>query len=244
MLSESYTIPRLAACYDALNPPAPEWDFFLGLAGAAPKTILEVGCGTGALACQFARNGHCVTGADPAAAMLDIARNRTDGEKTTWVLSDAASLRLNDKFDLIFMTGHVFQLFLRDEDVLAVLRNLRAHLAPGGQIAFETRNPLRREWEEWTFDNDRHQITVPGLGAVDVCYDTVSVRGQLVTYNIHFQFKGEASIIVNDTLRFITQEELAALLSQAGFKTVSWFGDWDRSPVSPQSPEIIVVAHA
>ena len=40
------------------------------------------------------------------------------------------------------------------------------------------------------------------------------------------------------------QAELAGFLTEAGLTDVTWYGDWDRSPVSPASPEIIAVAGA
>ncbi len=127
----AYTDPRLAACYDSANPHDPADDFYLALAGAAPKTILDMGCGTGRLAVALAERGHRVTGADPSAGMMRVARNRAGGERVTWVDSDSASLALETRFDLIIMTGHVFQVFLEDDEVRATLRNLRRHLAPG-----------------------------------------------------------------------------------------------------------------
>jgi hypothetical protein len=40
----------------------------------------------------------------------------------------------------------------------------------------------------------------------------------------------------------MTRDELAAFLAEAGFTDVGWFGDWDRSPLTAQSPEFVVVA--
>ena len=45
-------------------------------------------------------------------------------------------------------------------------------------------------------------------------------------------------------VRFMDQAEVAGLLAEAGFTDVTWYGDWDRSPFSPVSPEIIAVARA
>ena len=73
--SDSYADPRLAALYDALNPSDAAAAFYLGLACLPPARILDMGCGTGLLACEFAARGHDVTGADPAAAMLAVARD-------------------------------------------------------------------------------------------------------------------------------------------------------------------------
>src|SRR5580704_11154015 len=90
--SESYADPRLAALYDALNPADASTAFYLSLPGAPPARILDVGCGTGLLACEFAARGYDVTGADPAAAMLATARARPGGDQVRWVQASAAGL--------------------------------------------------------------------------------------------------------------------------------------------------------
>jgi SAM-dependent methyltransferase len=250
----SYTDPRLAAVYDTLNPPAEDTAFYLDFAGTAPpaprKTILDMGCGTGRLACDLAARGHRVTGADPAPAMLEIARARPGGDRITWIETDAAGLAVDTRFDLAIMTGHVFQVFLQDRDVRAALGTLRRHLAPGGRLAFETRNPAVRDWESWRPAETRVALQVPGLGAVEVHYDIRAVEGDLVTFETHFRFAPDDApgdppgdvVVAPHTLRFMSRDELAAFLAEAGFADVAWYGDWDHSPVTPASPEIIVIA--
>lgn len=241
-IAASYTDPRLSAVYDALNPPGPDHAFYLTLAGEAPKSILDVGCGTGWLACDLAARGHRVIAADPAPAMLDIARSRSGGDKVTWITAAAADLSLQTRFDLIIMTGHVFQVFRTDHEAAAVLRVLRRHLAHAGRIAFETRNPSVRGWEKWTPARTSKRVPVPGVGMVEVHYNTRLVIGPLVTYETHFGFAGTDVALVTDTLRFMNRVELATLLTDAGFVDLTWYGDWDRAPIGPASPEIIVVA--
>ncbi len=242
MPSASYTDPRLAAVYDALNPPSIEDAFHLDLAGAAPCAVLDMGCGTGRLASAFAARGHRVTGADPAPAMLAIASVRAGGDAITWILSDAASLALEARFDLIVMTGHVFQVFLDDEDVRAALTNLRRHLASGGRLAFATRNPAVEEWKSWTPDQTRERVEVSGQGTVDVHYDIRAAAGPLVTFETHFRFGPKDVATTASTLRFMDRDDVAAFLAEAGLSDVTWHGDWDRSPLGPASPEIIAVA--
>lgn len=236
----AYTDPRLAACYDSANPHDPADDFYLALAGDAPKTILDMGCGTGRLAVALAERGHRVTGADPSAGMMQVARNRAGAQRVTWVDSDSAHLALEERFDLIIMTGHVFQVFLEDDDVRSTLRNLRRHLAPAGRLAFETRNPLIEEWRDWT--PSREMLQVPGIGAVEMHYNVTSTDPTFVTFETHFRFAPDDIAIATTTLRFMSRDELAAFLVEAGFTDIAWFGDWDRSPVSAASPEIIVIA--
>ena len=237
-----YTDPRLAACYDAANPPESFYAHYLALAGDAPKTILDMGCGTGRLAVALAERGHNVTGADPSAGMMQVARSRPGSERVRWVDSDAKSLALDTRFDVIVMTGNVFQVFLDDAEIRATLRTLRRHLAPGGRLAFETRNPLVEEWRGWTPALTREIITVPGVGAVEVHFDIAEANGAFVTYETHFSFGAGDVAVGRDTLRFVSREELAAFLAEAGFTDVTWFGDWDRSALTASSPEFVVVA--
>ena len=240
--SESYADPRLAALYDALNPAGASTAFYLSLPGAPPSRILDMGCGTGLLACEFATRGYDVTGADPAAAMLATARGRPGGDQVRWIQADAAGLATGTSFDLVIMTGHVFQLLLEDRDIRAALRTLARHLAPGGRLAFETRNPAVREWQDWNPRDTRQRVEAAGIAA-DVHYDISAVAGELVTYETWFQFAGARDpVVVPDTLRFADQAQVAAFLAEAGLAQVTWYGDWDGSPYGPASPEIIAVA--
>lgn len=242
MTCAAYSDPRLAAVYDALNPPGPDNAFYASLAGAVPKTILDMGCGTGQLTVALAALGHRVTGADPAAAMLAIGRRRPGGQAVAWVESGAAGLALPARFELILMTGHVFQVFLTDAEALAALGTLRRHLAPGGRLAFETCNPAVRAWEHWTPAETRQSVTLPGLAPVEVHYAVTEVAGELVTYRTHFHFGPGDRAVTEAQLRFMPQATLARLLAEAGFGAVRWYGDWERGAMTAGSRELIVVA--
>ncbi len=247
-VSAAYADQRLAALYDALNPPGPETRFYLGLAsetsgpGGRPARVLDMGCGTGRLACELAARGHQVTGADPAAAMLGVARARPGGDQVRWIETDAAHLAGPTRFDLIVLTGHVFQLLLEDSAVRAALGALSQQLAPGGLLAFGTRNPAVREWQYWSPQYTRQQVQADGLAA-EVHYDISGVSGELVSYETWFRFADGKAVVATDTLRFMDQAQVAGFLAGAGRTEVTWYGDWDRSPATPGSPEIIAVAH-
>jgi len=237
-----YTDPRLAAVYEVLNPPAADTAFYAKLAGDPPRAVLDMGCGTGSFAVELAGRGHRVWGADPAAAMLEIARARPDGDRVTWVLSDAAGLDLDARFDVIVMTGHVFQVFLSDDEVLAALVALRRHLAPGGRLAFETRNPAVRAWQAWLPDKTCKTVEVPGVGRVEVHHDFSAVDGNLITFMTRFRFADGTTADEPSTLRFMGRDELEGFLNRAGFAEIARYGDWDGAPFGPSSPEIIAVA--
>jgi SAM-dependent methyltransferase len=246
MPSNSYADPRLAALYDALNPPRNSDRFYLDLAGSEPLAVLDMGCGTGWLASELARRGHRVVGADPSEAMLGVAQASAEAldpnVRPSLVVADAASFDWPWPFDLIIMTGHAFQVLREPADMRAAVANFRRHLRPGGRLAFETRNPAIREWESWTPDETRESIVLADGTAATVHNSLGSVALPLVSFETHFLLDDGDRIVTQDTLRFSDQREVAATLAEAGFESVDWIGDWDGSPFVPASKEIIAIA--
>jgi len=233
---------RLVSIYDTLNPWGRCEDFYIGLAGAERRNVLDVGCGTGRLACRLADSGHSVTGIDPSEQMLEVARWRLGGNRVEWLKGRATDVASHCQFDLIIMAGHVFQVLLSDQDVLDALKHLRSCLSPSGKLAFETRNKKMREWEKWTPESTREVLWMPGIGDVEVHNDVRSEADSIVTYETHFNFGPSDVVVTADAIRFMDSSELHACLMAAGFVDITSFGDWDSSEIGPTSPEIIIIA--
>ena len=69
--------PRLAEIYDELDPDRSDLDAYAAMAGEfGAESVLDVGCGTGTLACLLAGRGLEVIAVDPAAACLEVARRK------------------------------------------------------------------------------------------------------------------------------------------------------------------------
>jgi len=67
------------------------------------ETILDVGCGTGALCSALSERGLSVTGVDPAEEMLAVARRKNFGNECTFIKADATQeLPFTDRqFDVV-----------------------------------------------------------------------------------------------------------------------------------------------
>jgi ubiquinone/menaquinone biosynthesis C-methylase UbiE len=235
----NYEDPRLAGIYDLDNPWAEDTDFYLSLAEPGPCRVLDLGCGTGTLCCALAQRGHSVTGVDPAASMLAIAANKPHAEKVQWIQSRAEDYRSEDRFDLIVMMGHVFQILLTDEEVLAVLANMRRHLKRGGAAGFETRNP-NIDWAHvWgTHAPEEHQLP---SGRVRETLHITSEFGELISFEQQYEFP-DVTLTSTSTLRFLSRIQAEELIARSGLVTRELFGDWDRSSFEPeQSPEMIFI---
>jgi ubiquinone/menaquinone biosynthesis C-methylase UbiE len=233
----------LAALYDLFSPweRRRDFDFYLELVMRA-RAVLDVGCGTGALLHRARQSGHTgrLCGLDPAAGMLEQARKRADIE---WILGDLASVSWDREFDLVVMSGHAFQVFLKDDDLRVALAAIRSALTDGGHFAFETRNPLVREWERWIPAN-ASEVTGADGAVMRMTREVESpVTGDLVSFTHTFTSPGwDRPQVSRSTLRFLDPAALSSFLSDAGLAIEDQFGDWDRQPLTETSPEIITIA--
>lgn len=215
--------PRLARVYDPLDPDRSDLNTYVDLVdefGAA--AVLDVGCGTGTLACLLASQDVRVLGVDPAAASVAVAQTKADADAVEWavgtVLEVAADPIHRAHYDLATMTANVAQVFLGDDEWLSALRAIRACLRPGGHLAFETRVPADRAWERWTEELTRQVVDVAGEGPVEDWVQVTAVDGELVTFESPTIFLTEGERIDStSTLRFRTEEALRASLAQAGY---------------------------
>ena len=237
-----YRHHQIAEIYDLVNPPAKDTEFYLSLAGPRPCSVLDLGCGTGTLCCALAERGHRVTGIDPAAAMLAVARRKPHAEQVEWVESSAQSYRAHRRFDLIVMTGHAFQILLSDADALAVLATMRGHLEEHGRVAFETRNP-RVDWAgEWA--------TRPPLVRMLPCgklVETLEITGEdgeFISFRTSYR-SPDGTLTTNSTLRFPSREHVEGLIVRSGLVVRDLFGGWDAGAFeAARSREIIFIAGA
>jgi 2-polyprenyl-3-methyl-5-hydroxy-6-metoxy-1,4-benzoquinol methylase len=235
----SYEDPRLAEIYDLDNPWAEDTDFYLSLAEPGPARVLDLGCGTGTLCCALAQRGHQVTGVDPAAPMLAIAASKPHAEKVEWIQSRAQDYRSENRFDLIVMMGHAFQILLSDEDALAMLGTMRRHLKPGGRVGFETRNPK----VDWAHVWGTHAPVVHKLpiGQMRETLHITSESDEFISFQQQFEFP-DRTLSSSSTLRFLSRTRIEELIAESGLVIREVFGDWDRSPFEPkQSPEMIFI---
>ncbi|MFZ1919065.1 MAG: class I SAM-dependent methyltransferase [Terriglobales bacterium] len=231
---------QIAEIYDLANPRAADTDFYLSLAGPRPRSVLDLGCGTGTLCHALAERGHRVTGVDPAAAMLAVAKSKPHADRVEWVESSAQSYRTRRRFDLIVMTGHAFQILLTDADALAALQTMHDHLKERGTVAFETRNP-RVDWAaEWA-GRGRLVRVLPG-GQLLETLEITGEDGEFISFQTSYRLPDQ-TLTTSSRLRFPSREHVEALLARSGLAVRDVFGDWDASPFEPaRSREIIFIA--
>ena len=213
-----YDDPRLAAVSDALDPDRSDLDLYAALATElGARSLLDIGCGTGAFAIRMAELGLSVTGLEPAGAPLEVARAKPGADRVTWLHGDAGVLPPL-QVDLATMAANVAQVFLTEADWRATLTRVGAALRPGGHLVLETRDPARRAWEEWTRESSYTSARVAGIGPVHAWCEVTSVALPFVSFSWTHVFDDDGTTVVADsTLRFRSREEIAASLAATGY---------------------------
>jgi SAM-dependent methyltransferase len=209
---------RLAEVYDPLDPDRSDLDAYAAMVDEfGARSILDIGCGTGTLACLLANRDLNVTAVDPAVASLEVARTKPGSDRVRWVHGYATDLP-PIQVDLVTMTANVAQVFLTDEDWASTLRAAHAALRPGGRMVFESRDPAAKAWLEWNRDRSHQYTIIPGFGEVETWVDVIDVSGDRVSFRWTYVFASDGARLTSEsTLRFRHRDEVTASLTAAGY---------------------------
>lgn len=213
-----FSEPRLAAIYDALDSDRADLAHYVAMVDEfAAHRVLDIGCGTGSLAILLANRGCEVIAVDPAEASLAVARQKPGGELVQWVSGDATTLPPL-VVDLAVMSGNVAQVFVDDAEWSAALTGIRETLDRGGRLVFESRNPDKEAWRDWTREKSLRRSDVPGSGEVMSWVDLLDVQPELVSFRWTYVFESDGAVLTSDsTLRFRSQAALTESLRHSGF---------------------------
>jgi hypothetical protein len=172
--------------------------------------------------------------------MLDVAKRKPHAEPVEWVESSAQSYRSHRRFDLIIMTGHVFQVLLTDADAPAVLDNMRGHLKKRGRVVLETRNPSVDWAGEWA--GRRRGVRMPLGGQLIETLDILGRDGGLISFRTSYCLP-HLTLTTNSTLRFPSRQHVEASIARSGLVLRDVLGDWDGGPFdAARSREVILIA--
>lgn len=184
------------------------------------RRVLEVGCGSGALARRLVARGYAYLGVDLSEPMLQIARREVDA---AFQRADVRTMQVDGAFDAALVTGRTLSHLTTTLDVISALRSLEASLTPGGLLWLDV------------FDAAGIFATlrpgVPTTSTQEVRHgDTIWRRDSQLEVNLATGWtwdwrsrltvttpSGAASYDDMTTLRAFTADELRLLLDLTGF---------------------------
>lgn len=252
-LDDPYAV--MARYYDAENAGLVEdLAAYEALVGRFGGPVLDVGCGTGRVALHMARQGVRVVGIDTSGPMLERARQHAERQRLAapqieLLQADITTLALDERFRLALLTYNTFMHFIEQEQQIAVLQRITAHLEPGGALALDLPNPIEMFRSEdipalvleRTFSDSQtgHQVMQQSVVRLDRAaqvmdvtwvYDRVDPAGRV------------SRAVIPLRLRYTLAHELRLLLERAGFAAVERCGDYDFAPYDEDSPRLFTIA--
>jgi SAM-dependent methyltransferase len=238
---DPYGDEDLVALYDIDNPAGEDHEYYRKLADdIGARTIIDLGCGTGLLTRCLTGAGRDVVGIDPSATMLGWAGRQPGAERVRWMLGDASDLDADASVDLVVCSGNAI-MHLGPEEFVSALHRIALTLRTGGMLAFETRNPDRRSWENWTRDNTYGERMTP-LGRLREWVQLTDVDGGRVSFDAHNLLPDGTDRVYTSVLHFRGAAEIGRQLGTAGFTKVRIDGDWHHGPVTSASDLLVVRA--
>jgi hypothetical protein len=175
----------------------------------------------------LAQRGIEVIAADPAAASIDVAQQKSGAEFVRWLVGDAPQLPAIE-VEMVTMTGNVVE-HLDDNELLETFRVCNASLVPGGHIAVGSRNPNQGQWWlDWDPDTSARRTDIPGVGVVQDRLDITDAGPRHFSFTWTFVFESDnATYEWSATFPLRTPAEVASALNEAGFEAVSLREDDD-----------------
>jgi len=251
--------PLLSEFYD-FTPPYTERadvEFYVEYSRSADGKILELGCGTGRILIPTAEAGCEIVGLDTSKYMLAKCRDKLERkpkdvqERAKLAHASMVDFDLKESFALITAPFRSFQHLISVEDQFACLRCVNRHLTIGGRLIFDI------------FQVDLKKITDPGRGKESEDFpDTelpdgrsfrrthriVGLRRAEQYQDVEMIFyltypDGHVERLVQKfPFRHFFRYEVDHLMARCGFEVVELFGDFDKSALTDDSPQMMFVA--
>jgi SAM-dependent methyltransferase len=195
--------------------------------------VLDLACGPGRHAAQFATRGARVVGFDLSMPLLSRARHRP-GPALTLVRGDMRHLPFRpESFDLVVNLFTSFGYFADDAQHALVLRGAADVLRPGGSFVLDYLNA--EMVRDTLVPHEERQV-----GERRVAVErSISADDRFVIKEMHLVDDGRSFV---ERVRLFTREELEAMVETAGLTVSSRLGDYAGGAASPGAPRVILVA--
>ncbi|MNW47094.1 Glycine/sarcosine/dimethylglycine N-methyltransferase [compost metagenome] len=251
---------KFAYVYDELmrDMPYSEWLKFARTAWekyGMPKTVVDLGCGTGSLSIPLANDGFQVTGIDLSGDMLSVAHRKTEMTSNgarlmregglRWVQQDMTAWKMPEPVDAVISFCDCLNYLLEEEDIVLTFRQTYAGLKEGGTFLFDVHHPntLQRYAEEQPFIWDDDSVSY--IWTCELDEDRMEIEHELTIFardeesgaDLYRRFEENHVQRAYDP-RWMRQE-----LLQVGFKSVTCYADfkWEE-PHHDEAARLFFVA--
>ena len=200
-------------------------------------SVLDLCCGPGRHALEFARRGFSVTGVDRTKIYLDKARKQAENEglKIEFIQEDMRKYCKPGAFDAVTNLFTSFGFFEDQKEDEQVLENVYRSLKAGGIFVLDAvgKEVIARIFRErdWTEED-----------GVIFLEERKVTRDWSWMENRWILIKGDKREEFHFSHRPYSAMELTSLLGKVGFNTISIYGDMAGSPYDHKAKRLVAVA--
>lgn len=189
--------------------------------------ILEMGCGTGRVACRIAEKNRPVTGMDISMPMLRLAALKKSAH-CRFVCMDMTAPGFRRSFDTILIPYNTLNLLRQEDRILSCLDGCNAALHPGGTLIVQVFVPpddfLRQGRSTFQFQ----MFDRPGGGRI-IKEILKKPRPQSQTLEIEERFR------VRPMQKGLANEDYNSIYEIAAFPLDRWLLMFGRTGFSPEN---------
>lgn len=222
----------LAGSYDAMMTDASylkraDWLERLFRKSAIPvRSVLDLACGTGTMACLLAERGYQVIATDGSEEMLTQAMLKAamlEECAPVFLHQSMPKLRLLEPVDTVISTIDSLNYLTRERDIRETFKRVWRWLKPGGQFIFDVNTPykLRRMDQQMYMDETEDSFCV--------WRTFFSEKTQICTYQVDLFREQEDGAwersFEEHREKAWTMEQLREFLTDAGFEKITVTGD-------------------
>ena len=207
------------------------------------KSVLDLGCGTGTIACLLAERGYDVIATDLSEEMLTQAACKAadlEERAPVFLCQTMPRLRLVEQVDAVISTVDAVNYLTRETDIRETFRRVFRWLKDGGAFIFDVNTPykLRRMDGQMYMDETEESFCV--------WRTFFSEKRQICTYQVDlFMLNEEGSWdreFEEHRERAWSEEQLRLYLAEAGFVNIRFSGDLTSRKPRPDEDRWIIRA--
>ncbi|AOT72047.1 class I SAM-dependent methyltransferase [Geosporobacter ferrireducens] len=233
---------EISKYYDYIFPVGKEQvNFIMKVVGKPPKALLDVACGTGGYAIEFAKQGYAVTAIDLDSKMIEALRTKILSHSLTINALQGNMLelsnQLNTKYDLAFCIGNSLVHLDEEKEIEIFLKEMKSSLNTEGSLVIQVIN-----YDRVLANNVRSLPTIENE-EIGLKFKRI-YRHDPAINKIFFKTILEVggNVIENEIPLYpILADNIVALLSNAGYNKVQLYGDFKGSEFDKNNSYALVL---
>jgi SAM-dependent methyltransferase len=202
----------------------PVYEFLRSYCKQGEGGVLDVGCGPGHYAAQFADDGYDAVAIDLDPGMIRFAQNRHPNAQF-YVMNMMDIDRIGSRFEMIYCIGNTLA-HLTAGEVEQFLQKVYGSLNKGGTWIFQVRN--------WDFVTKLREYQFPVLqsdkGDIRFFRTYTDITDKSLVFNTKLTLKQETVFEDRVSLYPVATEEYLEYHNKAGFTRLGHYADFQGTP--------------